>query len=197
MDNSKPLFMFPRSVAQQIIVELNKLIKSQNEIQNLISLEKIIEILGDYIPSEFKTQNFEPVLIKLETMKAIIDEKPQSVQIEFNKIRNIVSGKPIKKSPYVVVLEDPGLKKEKEMKQLKEILDFLKKVEKEKDEMITKKMRLLSNEKEKIRVERMKETQLQSLKKFLKEKVNRPRYSSVLSRKQDKKINIKKEIERK
>jgi hypothetical protein len=162
-----PLFKFPKSVAQQIITELNKLIKSQNEIQNLISLEKVIYILGDYTLSEFATTNFIPVLNKLDAMKMIIDEKPESVQIEFGKIMNIILDKPIKKKPYVVVLsETPEQRKEKETIKLKEIMDILRKSEKKKDELETRQLRILSNQKEKQRVERIKK----SVKKYLEDK---------------------------
>jgi hypothetical protein len=162
----EPLFKFPKSVAQQIIIELNKLIKSQNEVQNLISIEKVIYILGDYTLSEFSTTNFIPVLKKLEALKTIIDEKPESVQIEFGKIMNIILDKPIKKKPYVVVLTEsitPEQKKEKEAEKLKEIKDILRKSQKKKDELETSRLRLLSNQKEKQRVERMKK----SVKKYL------------------------------
>jgi hypothetical protein len=181
MDES--LFKFPKSEAQQIISELNKLIKSQNEVQNLISLEKVIDILGDYTLSEFATTNFIPVLTKLDVMKTIIDEKPESVQIEFGKIMNIILDKPIKKKPYVVVLSEssitPEQKKEKEIAKLKEITAMLRKSQKKKDELETAKLRILSNQKEKQRVERMKK----SVKKYLEDK-------------KDKKIKIKPKVKR-
>lgn len=180
--------MFPKSVAQYLIVELNKLIKSQNELQNLIVLEKIIDTLGDYTLSDFASNNFTPVLKKLETIKTIIDEKPRSVQVEFDKIIHMILDKPIKKKPYVVVLSDSILSleelKEKENKKLKEILDILKRSQKKKDEMETLKMRLLSNEKEKQRVDRMKKNRERSLKKYLQEK-------------KDKKVKVNSNVKRK
>lgn len=66
----------------------------------------------------------------------------------------------------------------------KEILDILKRSQKKKDEMETLKMRLLSNEKEKQRVDRMKKNRERSLKKYLQEK-------------KDKKVKVNSNVKRK
>lgn len=177
-----------------IWLELYNVIREKNEIKNLVSLERIQKLIEDVNPKDLETKSIHK---KLDEIKEILSNKPQSVQIEFDKVIKIMNRSPIQKIPYVVVIEPESsekrssetsvIKKRKttnrkrsksiyvlpknEDRILTKIMDILKEREKQKDEKETSMMRRLSTEKEKDRLSRYRKSREKTIR--IKSKIQR------------------------
>jgi uncharacterized protein YwgA len=66
-----------------IWLELYNVIREKNEIKNLVSLERIQKRIEDVDPKDLEIKSIHK---KLDEIKQILSNKPQSVQIEFDKL---------------------------------------------------------------------------------------------------------------